>query len=196
MSNVFEHADIIFPEMMSHPALFIHHHPKKIAIFGDKDNRILAEVLKHPQAVEILHEHPKTKDPRILPKKNNYTELLDVIINAATADSKQLKHFFNRLNKEGILVQQGTSPFQLSQLKQITDQLQKAGFSDLQFLNFPQPDFASGWHTAIMALKQGVFKRLREKLIFNKPFKTLYYNFDIHKAASVLPEFMRKMDLF
>ena len=192
-----EYTDIIFPEMMSHPALFIHPNPKKIAIFGDTDNRILLEVLKHHSLVEIQHEHPTISDPRIISStKKNQKDTFDVIINAANADNKMLAHFFKQLNTDGILIQASVSPFQIAQLKIAASQLQTIGFSDLQFLNFPQPDFASGWRTIILALKQGIFKRLREKVVFNKSFKTQYYNFDIHKAASALPEFMRHNDIF
>ena len=42
-----------------------------------------------------------------------------------------------------------------------------------------------------MATKRAAFKRVREKEIFNRPFTTRYYNYDVHKAALVLPEFMR-----
>jgi len=56
-------------------------------------------------------------------------------------------------------------------------------------MNFAVP---SGSRTAIMAIKTGTFKRIREKDIYNKPFATKFYNFDMHKAALALPEFVRE----
>jgi len=40
--------NFIYHEMMSHPALFIHHNPRKIVIIGGGDCGTLREVLKHP----------------------------------------------------------------------------------------------------------------------------------------------------
>lgn len=196
MSNTTpEHAFIIFPEMMSHPVLFTHPNPKKIAIFGDNDNRIVQEVLKHGNVYEIYHQNKlkPVQDTRIIlsAAENIDKNTLDVIINATEATDSMLHNCFQLLHKDGILIQQSESPFDLQQLKTLREQLQNTGFKDLQILCFPQPDFNTGWRTAFMALKHGIFKRVREKIVFNKPFKTQYYNFDIHKAATVLPEFMR-----
>lgn len=200
-----EQAHSIFPEMMSHPVLFAHHHPKKVAIVGDEDHRILQEVLKHNHINEIHHasKHPSENNTRIITHTDSdfsWTKQLepnlDVIIHAAESSSPLLQIYFHLLNKDGILIQQSESPFQYDKLKSSMKLLQNTGFSDLQILSFPQPHFSSGWRSAIMAIKQGIFKRIREKMIFNKPFKTHYYNFDIHKAATVLPEFMRDDTLF
>lgn len=195
MSHSFQdYTDAIFPEMMSHPALFSHYHPQKIAILGDKEDRILQEALKHSYILTIGHDNTRLADSRIQQLSN--IETYDIIINANPMNLAKLNELYSQINKEGILIQQGDSPFQIAQLKKGISELHSAGFQELQYVHFPEPNSPLGWRMAFMAIKQGRFKRLREKVIFNKSFKTSYYNFDIHKAASVLPEFMRNQDIF
>ena len=60
----------IFHEMMSHPVLFTHPHPKKVAVIGDETSDILHEVLKHPHLAEIIFVTPEKipasqTDPKI-----------------------------------------------------------------------------------------------------------------------------------
>lgn len=186
----------IFQEMMSHPALFFHPHPKKVGIIGDHENVILKEVLKHTKIIEIwqISTNKKIDDPRVQFQESIHVaghDYFDVIIVANAFSSDQLSTLLNAIHKEGIIVQQSESPFELHAIKQTRNQFLSSGFKDVLTLNFPQPDFPSGWRTAIIAKKTGVFKRIREKDIFSKNFNTLYYNFDVHKAALVLPEFMR-----
>ncbi len=200
--SIEKHADLIFPEMMVHPVLFTHPNPKKIVLLGDNTDPILHEVLKHTNLIEIYHIEPIRE-----PKPNNKlifnTELnllkansIDIIINASDHNPTITKQLFDLLHKDGILIQQSVSPFAINPLKSFTHALHQTGFSDVQLLSFPQPNFPTGWRAILMALKHGMFKRLREKIIFNKPFKTAYYNFDVHKAATVLPEFIRDSNLF
>ena len=211
---------LIYHEMMSHPALFTHSHPHKILIIGDGECGILNEVLKHEQVIsawqiednkKILkhsQEHFPTicgpnPDPRVKFYFQDYAkwiasatpDFFDIIIISKELNEiapQFLEHCFAALSSEGLLIQQSISPFQLSELKAIHAILQQAGFRDTQTLHFPQPKFPSGWRMAWMATKRGVFRRISEKEIFNKPFKTRYYNFDIHKAALALPEFIRE----
>ena len=196
---------IIYREMMTHPALFTHSYPKKIVIIGDEDQLILAEAIKHLGIKEIYHITQDNisllpTDHQIIHYHGNYlnwaknqpANTFDVIINVSDFNAALLPLFFSILNQDGILVQQSSSPFELHELKNHAHTVQQSGFSDLQLLSFPQPDFTSGWRSALLALKHGIFRRLREKAIFTKPFKTHYYNFDIHKAALVLPEFIRE----
>ena len=44
--------NFIYHEMMTHPALFTHHNPKKVLIIGGGDCGTLREVLKHPGVEE------------------------------------------------------------------------------------------------------------------------------------------------
>jgi spermidine synthase len=195
---------IIFCEMMSHPVLFTHPHPKSVAILGDDDNSILSEVLKHTDLTDI---HLIQDAPLLIPfldgpkiirhdrhhwlKEPNAHDSLDILITLNEPTPTVLQDYFNLLHKEGILIQASASPFDPLLLKSLITQLKTIGFHDLHIIHFPQPHYPSGWRTATIALKYGVFKRLREKAIYNKPFKTHYYNFDIHRASMVLPEFMR-----
>lgn len=196
---------IIYQEMMAHPALFMHPHPKKIAIIGDEDCGILQEVLRHPEAMLVTHVNEKPArlihhDERIQLYTHDVTHwiqhteknTIDILIIAEEATPAHFKAFFELLNPQGLMIQQSVSPFQIAQLKTLQDQFTQAGFTDIHFSIYPQPHFPSGMRTAILAKKHGNFHRIREKDIFNKPFHTNYYNFDIHKASLVLPEFMRK----
>jgi spermidine synthase len=193
--------NVIFCEMMSHPALFSHQNPKIVGIIGDNDQAILSEVLKHTHLTEVqhiqtTHLNQSPEDLRI--KHYEYSDWLqishslDLLITLTEPTSELLQHYFNQLNQNGILIQVAASPFDPHLLKSLLTEIKKTGFHDLQTLHFPQPNYPAGWRMAIIALKQGVFKHLREKDIYNKPFKTHYYNFDIHRASLVLPEFMRE----
>jgi len=192
--------DLIFFEMMAHPVLFTHQNPKKIVLLGDNTHLILPEVLKHSNIVEI-HEIAPRSGQYVDNKLVFHTELsslkadsVDIIINASDLDITQ--QLFGLLHKDGILIQQSVSPFAINPLKSSIHALHQTGFSDVQLLSFPQPNYSTGWRSILMALKHGMFKRLREKIIYNKPFKTAYYNYDMHKAATVLPEFIRDSNLF
>jgi spermidine synthase len=203
-SAIHEQSDTIFHEMMSHPALFTHSQPKKVIILGDEQNSILQEVCKHGHLAEILFINKKpalfNANSRIQFYANDSTDWIkkitphsiDIIINADQPNPELLNHFFSLMHIDGILIQQSSSPFEMPSVKSLADQLRLAGFKEQHILHFPQPSFFSGWRSIIMATKQAGFKRIREHAIYNKPFKTYYYNLDTHKAALVLPEFMRK----
>lgn len=197
--------EVIYQEMMSHPALFMHPHPKKIAILGDDDCGILQEVLRHADVNEI--QHVNEKPPRLIHHDDRtllYTETLskwveeipeaslDIIIIAEEPTPKYFKHFFKLLDAEGFLIQLSNSPFHVIGLKNLQEQFAHNGFTDIQFVIYSQPHFPGGMRTAVMAKKHGNFKRIREKDVYNRAFTTSYYNFDVHKASLVLPEFMRK----
>jgi spermidine synthase len=46
--------NFIYHEMMSHPALFTHTAPKRVAIIGGGDCGTLREVLKHPEVEQVI----------------------------------------------------------------------------------------------------------------------------------------------
>lgn len=193
----------IFYEMMSHPALFTHPHPLKVAIIGDEEGRILQEVIKHHHLNHITYVTTQNTIAPETSAKVHHCELnkwlkkvepqsLDVIIHAGQPHVELLTRFFALLTHDGILIQQSNSPFDVKANKKIAHQLQEAGFHHQQILNFPQPSYTLGWRSIIMSTKRQGFKRVREKAVFTKPFKTYYYNLDTHKASLVLPEFMRE----
>ena len=196
--------DVIYQEMMVHPALFMHSHPKKIAIIGDEQCGVLKEILHHPEVDSV--DHVDSKQARLIHHderitlykesvsewiKNKLPESLDIIIIASDEPMPAMAAFFNLLHPDGILVHQGDSPFKINSLKNLQQKITASGFEDLHFLIYSQPNFPAGLRTALLAKKHGNFRKIREKDIFNKTFKTHYYNFDIHQAALVLPEFMR-----
>lgn len=199
-----EYDTVIYHEMMTHPALFAHPCPEKIAILDEGGHDLISEVLKHPNITQAWHitrqKKTKQKDSRVKFISAEDTDWiskikpdsLDVLIIAAEPAPELFNHCHMLLRHNGILILQSESPFQLSILKTTQQKLYSAGFNDIQTLHFPQPNFTSGWRAACMAIKEGTFRRPREKDIFNKPFITRYYNFDVHKAALVLPEFMRE----
>ncbi len=177
MFKLEERTQMIFREMMTHPAIFTHASPEHIAILGDPDSQILQEVLKHSEIKEVYH--------------NTTSQKVDILINAGIHTTNS-KNYSTLLNPNGIFIQKSSSPFEISAIQLLMQDLKSMGFNEFQILTFPQPSVDTGLGSAIMAMKQGIFRRIREKNIFNKPFKTHYYNFDVHHAAMVLPEFMRE----
>lgn len=202
IDTIQEHANLIFSEMMTHTVLFTHPNPKTIVLVGDNIDPILDEVLKHANILEIYYSKPKKEqkeNSRVIFNTNLSllkANSIDIIINASEFNLNQTKHCFELLHKDGILIQQSVSPFVTNPLKLHFDALHQIGFSDIQLLSFPQPNYDTGWRSILMSLKHGMFKRLREKIIFNKSFQTMYYNFDVHKASIALPEFIRNINLF
>jgi spermidine synthase len=201
----------IYNEMMAHPVLFTHPKACKIALIHCQNNGLVQEILKHPQITHLSIINPPANldqthsDPRITWLQSNYREWLDLAQPESydiilLPDTSSLPAFTQTiyqqyraiLTKDGILVCQSDSLFQLDRLKSTYEAMHQAGFEDLQVMHFPQPSALHGARAAILAIKKGTFKRVREKDIFNKPFGTRYYNFDVHNAALVMPEFMRE----
>jgi len=200
-NSLSENTRSIYQEMMSHPALFSHAKPNRIALLSTEASGVEIEILKHPTVIELTHITPKTPssgDTRLRHYSGSVAQWLeqaaeetfDIII-AENLEKKNLAKLYTLLDTSGILLQCGESPFAIQAIKEMQQALHHAGFTDAQTLNFPQPVFPTGWKTAWMAKKEGILRRVREKDIFNKSFTTHYYNLDVHKAALALPEFMR-----
>ncbi len=199
--SLFDSHAIIFQEMLAHIPLFTHRKPHHVAILNDHEHGVIQEVLKHPTVSHIWqimaqqngNENRDTRIKHCYGQSEDYLaqigpSALDVLIIGQKPVESDFTLYHKILHSDGILIQLCESPFDLADLKTKQQQLKKAGFHDIQALQFPEP---TGWRAAIMATKHGTIKRPREKDIFNKPFSTRYYNFDIHKAAFALPEFMR-----
>lgn len=202
--SLIERDIIIFNEMMTHPVLFTHPHPKKTAVISN-DASILQEILKHQSVAEAWQVTEDSPTKPLTNSKAHYyagdlakwikvsaADTFDVIIIATPFTATHLKSLFTILHHDGILIQQAGSPFECHAIKKMQDTFHAADFHDVQLLQFPQPNYASGWRCALMAKKHGAFRRIREKDVFNKSFTTDYYNFDVHNAALAIPEFMRK----
>jgi len=215
-----ENDGFFYHEMMSHPALFTHPHPQKVAIAGN-DYGILQEILKHSTVKEVLCVSDNTAlqdvisqyftccneiahDPRVKYHVANpltwfaQCEMkdFDIIIQSLHSEDflqEHYQYYHHALRTDGILVQPCISSLLYPLLlKPIFQHLKLVGFDDRQMLNFPQPSYPSGLRTVMMATKSSTIKRIRERDIYNRTFSTRYYNFDTHKAALALPEFARK----
>lgn len=125
---------------------------------------------------------------------------LDVIILDTTDPVGQAKRLFeepfyrdclNALREGGIVVAQSESPLlMLEVLTDLRSEMKKADFTEVQTIQFPLTTYPSGWWTATQARKGQRFGDFREQMARHKPFATKYYNVDIHKACSALPQFV------
>ena len=125
---------------------------------------------------------------------------LDVIILDTTDPVGQAKRLFeepfyrnclNVLREGGILVTQSESPLlTLDILVDLRVEMQKAEYTQVQTIQFPLATYPSGWWTATQARKGQKIGDFREQMARHKPFATKYYNADIHKACSALPQFV------
>ncbi|MBZ0070820.1 MAG: polyamine aminopropyltransferase [Gammaproteobacteria bacterium] len=98
------------------------------------------------------------------------------------------------LGEQGVIVQQSESPLYHGKiLKALHDAMRAAGFDQTQTLFFPQPVYPSGWWSCTLAGKNLELQTFREADARNKPFETVYYNADIHRAAWAMPEFFRRL---
>jgi spermidine synthase len=208
-----DYGAFIFAEMMVHPLFFTHPRLKKIALVEPASADLVLEILKHPKVEEVWEIHAGSKqeslaDPRLKIFTGTPADWLktatvgfDAIIiassqTASAFNSEIIAQYAQMLAPQGIFLRQCDSLFALDSIKSASMALKAAGFTDLQILHFPQPQVPSGSLAAIMAMKDGGFYRIREKDVYNKNFATRYYNYDTHKAALVMPEFMRAEIIF
>ena len=129
-------------------------------------------------------------------------ESVDIIIVDSTDPVGPAEGLFNAafyasclkaLRPGGIVVQQSEAPFlQLPWLLDIRHALRDAGFQSLKTITFPQPVYPSGFYSATLAGKDHDLAHFREAEARAKPFATEYYNADIHQAAAVLPEYLKR----
>ena len=99
---------------------------------------------------------------------------------------------FNCLSENGMVVQQSESPlYHMKLIGDMRNAMSNAGFGHLQTLFFPQCLYPSGWWSATITGRSSLNK-FRERDSENKPFDTVYYNVDIHKASLAQPEFFKK----
>ena len=102
---------------------------------------------------------------------------------------------FRILKQNGILVQQSESPLYHTNtiIRDLHQDMKTVGFSTVATLPFPHPVYPSGWWSCTMAGKAIDVTKFRTDAADNKTFDTDYYSKDIHKAALVLPPFMKKV---
>ncbi len=213
-----EQDSFFYHEMMTHPALFSHPNPQKIAVIGPYAG-IIEEILKHSSVTHIacVQENlvyativqqffPELAVAQLNPRVTTHAlsvaqwltqspDKFDIIIDTRSVEAGHRQENFNTmLNEQSILVK--SCPSFLLQFETLKTELlviQGAGFNDWQLLGFPQPSYPHGLRSALLALKGSSIKRIPEKKIFNRSFATRYYNLDTHKAALVVPEYMREL---
>jgi spermidine synthase len=99
---------------------------------------------------------------------------------------------FNCLSENGMIVQQSESAlYNMKLIGEMRNAMSGSGFNHLQTLFFPQCLYPSGWWSATIASKADLMT-FREQDSASKPFETVYYNVDIHKASLAQPEFFKK----
>lgn len=131
--------------------------------------------------------------------KNCAPGSVDIVIVDSTDPVGPAEGLFNRafyescfraLKDDGILVQQSESPLALLDLiREMRDEMAKAGFTALRTLPFPQPCYPTGWWSCTMARKRDAFD-FREDAARGKRFPTLYYSAEVHRGALALPPFV------
>jgi spermidine synthase len=141
-------------------------------------------------------------DDGIAYMRNLAPESVDVVIVDSTDPVGPAEGLFNEafyqtcfkaLRPGGILVQQSEPPLtQMPLIKSMRQLMRQVGFSAVRTMPFPQPAYPTGWWSCTMARKGADLSGFRERGAHSKPFATRYYSADIHKAAMVLPEFMRE----
>jgi spermidine synthase len=99
---------------------------------------------------------------------------------------------FNCLSENGMIVQQSESAlYNMKLIGEMRNAMSVSGFNRLQTLFFPQCLYPSGWWSATIA-SEADLTTFKKKNSGNKPFDTVYYNVDIHKASFAQPEFFKK----
>ncbi|WP_339804079.1 polyamine aminopropyltransferase [uncultured Marinobacter sp.] len=96
------------------------------------------------------------------------------------------------LREGGIVVQQSESPLLHTDtiIRDIHEDMSKAGFDHVQTLPFPQPVYPTGWWSCTMGGKVAQTRYFREEDAASRPFVTRYYNEGIHRGALAMPQFM------
>lgn len=220
--------NFFYHEMMTHPVLYTHAAPKRVAIIGGGDCGSLKEVLRHPEvesATQIEIDERVTRvseqwfpdlctanadrraslqfEDGIEWMKQTPAQSLDVIIVDSTDPIGPAEGLFNAafyaqchraLAAGGILVQQSESPLlHLNLIRDMRAAMAEAGFAARATLTFPQPVYPSGWWSATMARKDANLNGFRETAADKRPFKTLYYSVETHRASLALPPFVREV---
>jgi spermidine synthase len=99
---------------------------------------------------------------------------------------------FNCLSENGMIVQQSESAlYNMKLIGEMRNAMSVSCFNHLQTLFFPQCLYPSGRWSATIASKADL-TTFRADDSASKPFETVYYNVDIHKASLAQPEFFKK----
>ncbi|MGC3873927.1 polyamine aminopropyltransferase [Halomonas sp. GXIMD04776] len=99
------------------------------------------------------------------------------------------------LREGGVMVQQSESPLYHSGsiIRELREDMKKAGFTSVATLPFPQPVYPSGWWSATLAGKGVDVNAFREDATGGADFALDYYSAGIHRGALSLPPFMHRL---
>ncbi|WP_427029184.1 polyamine aminopropyltransferase [Halomonas sp. H2] len=105
-----------------------------------------------------------------------------------------LKRCHRILKSGGVMVQQSESPLYHSGsiIRELRNDMLKAGFDSVATLPFPQPVYPSGWWSVTLAGKGTNVETFREEAAASHKMPLQYYTVDAHRGALALPPFMRK----
>ncbi len=91
---------------------------------------------------------------------------------------------YRALADGGIMVQQSESPLIHQHLiRGIRDNMDKAGFSDIRTLGFPQPCYPSGWWSATQACRNRSLVAVDPERFHATGVETRYFNPEVHRGA-------------
>jgi len=219
--QVTERDEFAYQEMLAHLPLCSHPDPKKVLVIGGGDGGILREISKHKTVEEIticeidqlvIDVSKKYlpglakgfSDPRvkvIIGDGDAYMKSMpgefDVIIVDSSdpvgpAESLFQKEFYEFLKKAlrpgGIVCTQAECQWlHLRIIKNLMD-LSKTLFTHAEYAYATIPTYPCGQIGFLLGSLDGSCKIPRRTLKLD----TRYYNSDVHRAAFVLPEFVRK----
>jgi spermidine synthase len=213
--------NFIYHEMMTHAAICSHPAPARILIIGGGDCGCLKECLKHPDIDHVhqvdLDERVTRASERWFPElcssnddpraAFSFTDGVafaeqaepcsyDIVIIDSVDPVGQAARLYSvdfyracmaALTDQGIMIAQSESPlFHAGLIGSMRQRMADAGFDSTETLHFPQCSYPSGWWSATMAHKSSAEKNIR-----HVGLETGYYNYDIHRAALAVPQFMR-----
>jgi spermidine synthase len=213
--------DFFYHEMLVYPALMSHPHPDDVLIIGGGDGGALREVLRYPvrsatlveidnRVVEVSKKYfpwlsPALRDRRAkieIADGNQFiresSRRFDVILvdSSDPVGPSVILHqrdFYARLKERlktnGVIAAQAGAPlYHLDHLRKKHVFLRKLFKFACYYLG-PTPTYPGGWWCyAFLSDRVDPLRNLKKAA----PAGLRYYNPDIHRAAFVLPEFLRK----
>ncbi|HHV78870.1 MAG TPA: polyamine aminopropyltransferase [Firmicutes bacterium] len=217
-----ERDEFAYHEMIVHVPMFVHGHPRRVLIIGGGDGGCVREVLKHPsvQLVKLIEIDPEVtriareflpgishslSDNRVSLEFRNGIEYLretdeqyDVIIVDCTDpvgpavglfSDEFYSDAFKALSDDGVFVEQTESPFYNLDLIERVQRDLKKHFPVVGLYLGAVPTYPGGLWSYSIATKGA---ELPGDPLIPLTFSGKYYNAYVHRAAFVLPEFVRK----
>ncbi|MDV3426181.1 MAG: polyamine aminopropyltransferase [Bacillota bacterium] len=105
------------------------------------------------------------------------------------------KNCYRLLREDGILINQNESPYYINNAKEMirAHQKQKSVFNISLLYQYMIPTYGSGyWFFGFSSKKLHPVNDIKEKGWRELNLKTRYYNIDVHKAAFVLPNYVKE----